>query len=358
MTRRRLFIAVLLVSFLAGGLYLARAELGLMAARQFAPHRLAEDVTRQLPDGLHVGLCGTGSPFPDEHRAGPCTWVFAGGRLLVIDAGSGASRVIGRMGVNQGRIDAILLTHFHSDHFDGLGELLLQRWVSSARTEPVPVHGPEGVQRVVAGLREAYSADSAYRVAHHGAQAVPPGGFGASARPFTLDAQGRATVIREGDLEVIAFKVDHAPAEPAVGYRIRYKDRVVVLSGDTKPSQAVAREARQADLLIHEALSPVLVGVLGDAAVSANRPNLRKVFEDIIDYHTTPEQAARIAAQAGVRQLVFHHIVPTLALPGLRQAFLGDAARHFSGPMRIGEDGDRFSLPAGSTRIDHHHSLR
>lgn len=359
MSIRRLLLGLAVLVALSAALgYVGRGWLGTELARRLAPQRMAADVSRSLPDGLHVGLCGTGSPFPDEQRSGPCTWVLAGQRLMVIDAGGGAARMIGRMGVNQGRIDAILLTHFHSDHLDGLGELLLQRWVAGAHTAPIPVHGPPGVETVIAGLMQAYSQDRNYRVAHHGEQTVPSGGFGASARPFVLDAQGRAVVMKDADLEVIAFAVDHAPAHPAVGYRIHYKDRVVVLSGDTKPSAAVAREAQGADLLIHEALSPELVGVLREAAITAGRANLRKVFEDIPDYHTTPEQAARLAADAKVGLLVFNHIVPNLPLPGMRRAFMGDAARLFGGPIRIGEDGDRFSLLPGSRTTDHHHRLQ
>ena len=91
--------------------YAFRGPLSVAVARRIAGERLAADLLAELPDGLHVGVCGAGSPFPDDKRAGPCTVVVAGKRLFVFDAGSGASRNIGRLGFVHGRIEAIFLTH-------------------------------------------------------------------------------------------------------------------------------------------------------------------------------------------------------------------------------------------------------
>ena len=136
---------------IAGLLALAfvfRAPLSLRIAERIAPGRLAADVVPSLPDGLHVALCGAGSPFPDTERSGPCTVVVAGKRMFVFDAGGGSARNIGRLGFVLGHVEAIFLTHFHSDHIDGLGEVLLQRWVTTSNTAPVPVYGPPGVEQV------------------------------------------------------------------------------------------------------------------------------------------------------------------------------------------------------------------
>ncbi len=110
----------------------------------------------ELPDGLHVGICGAGSPFPDDRRAGPCTTVVAGKRLFVFDAGSGSPRNIGKLGFVHRRIEAIFLTHFHSDHVDGLGELMLQRWEKPFLTlfsnrDPVTRGGYKPWQKLVPG---------------------------------------------------------------------------------------------------------------------------------------------------------------------------------------------------------------
>ena len=346
-------LALLGLAVLASAVaYSFRVPLAMALAQHVASDKLAADGIKDLPDGLHVGLCGAGSPFPDERRSGPCTLVIAGTHQFVFDAGSGASRNIGKMGFNPGRIDAIFLTHFHSDHIDGLGELMLQRWVGASNVAPVPVYGPSGVDAVLAGFMQAYAQDQHYRVAHHGDATVPASGFGGTAMPFVTQV-GQHTVVYQNDgVEIAAFEVDHGPVHPAVGYRISYKGRSVVLSGDTKPSAAVAREAQGVDLLVHEALSQPLVAMLQRAAGEAGRAKLQKIFGDIMNYHSSPEEAAATASTAKVRFLLLNHIVPTLPpIPGMEKAFLGGAADLFSGPIRVGTDGDFLSLPAGGTQV-------
>jgi ribonuclease Z len=152
MNARRLALAAMLtLALVVGAAYLFWAPLSVMLARQLATGRLEADALAALPDGLHVGLCGAGSPFPDDRRSVPCTLVVAGKRLFVFDVGSGSARNITKMGFNPGRIEAIFLTHFHSDHIDGLGELMLQRWVSAAHTAPVPVVGTRESSRSLQG---------------------------------------------------------------------------------------------------------------------------------------------------------------------------------------------------------------
>ncbi|RPH42146.1 MAG: MBL fold metallo-hydrolase [Burkholderiales bacterium] len=339
------------VAVAAAVAWLLRGPIAVALVERTALARLSADAVGALPDGLHVGLCGAGSPFPDPLRGGPCTMVLAGRRLLVVDAGNGALRGLTQLGFEAGRVDAVLLTHLHSDHLDGLGELMLQRWVGGGRATPVPVHGPTGVEAVVDGLAQVYAADRGYRVAHHGAAIVPPGGAGGTPRPIVLGPDGRAVVIADGDLEVVAFAVDHEPVHPALGYRIRYRDRTVVLSGDTRQSEAVRREAEGVDLLVHDALSRPLLAVLARAAATAGRENLVRLFADIVDYHATPEQAAETARDARVGYLLLNHIVPPLPLTALEGTFLGDAPRIWSGPIRVGRDGDLVSMPAGTRDI-------
>lgn len=337
---RRALAAAVALAALAALAWWQRGPLTVaLMTRQVNALTASADALAALPDGLHVGLCGAGSPFPDELRSGPCTVVVAGRRMFVFDAGSGAARNLARMRLNVGQVEALFLTHYHSDHIDGLGELLLQRWVQRGATAPLPVHGPVGLERVLAGFNEAYTADRGYRTAHHGDAVVSPGGFGGQALPFELPADsGRVVLLKAADLEIVAFAVDHAPVKPAVGYRIRYKDRSVVLSGDTRKTAAVAREAQGVDLLVHEALSPVLLSILEQGFSRAGRQPLAKIMHDVLDYHTTPEQAAEIARDAGVKALVLNHIVPPLPSAGLNPAFLQRAGQIYTGTLRVGTD--------------------
>jgi ribonuclease Z len=139
---------------------------------------------------------------------------------------------------------------------------------------------------------------------------------------------------------------------PAFGYRIDYKGRAIVVSGDTAPSPVLQRVARNADLLVHEALSPSLVGIMQQTAHDQHRDNLASIFHDIVNYHTSPEQAAHIAQAAHVRALALTHLIPQMPISILEVAFLGDARQRFRGPLYVSHDGDLISLPAsgGMTR--------
>ncbi len=354
MSRTRTLIlglGVLLLG-LGSGLWIAREPLALKAMSRAYEKGMAADPFQGLPDGLHVALCGSGSPMPDPSRAGPCTAVLAGHRLFVIDAGTGGTKNLSLMNLPPARVEALFLTHFHSDHIDGLGELLLQHWGTGPATSPLPVYGPTGVNQVLDGVMAAYAQDRGYRIAHHGETVMPPSGFGGVARPFDVDAAHPQTVlIDEPDLKVTAFAVNHEPVHPAVGYLFVYKGRRVVISGDTAASPRVEAMASKADLLLHEGLSPALVELQRKAAVKAGRSNLAAIFRDIQTYHTSPEQAAGIAQRAGVRDLMFTHIVPPLPIRALEGPFLGKSRQIFSGPIQVGHDGDMVSLPANSTEI-------
>jgi ribonuclease Z len=320
-------------------------QIGTAMFKQAATSAVRRDVTAKLPDGLHVALIGTGSPLADAGRAGPMTVVIAGQRIFIVDAGGGAVRNFQQFGLPLEAVEGVLLTHFHSDHIDGLGELLLQVWAGGGRSTPLPVHGPQGVAQIVDGLKIVYAQDAAYRVAHHGAGTVDPAGQGGRAVPF--DARlGAIRVLDADGLVITAIPVAHAPAEPAVAYRFDYAGRSVTISGDTAKSEALAALARDTDLLVHEALNPELVGIVGGALDAAGRARLAKIMADIPSYHATPVEAAETAAAADAKALVLTHIVPALPSRFLHAAFLKGAHKAYTGPIMIGADGMVFSFPA------------
>lgn len=303
------------------------------------------------PRDLSVLLCGTGSPLPDVRRAGPCTLVAAGSHLFLIDAGLDSARNLLLWRVPLDRIDAILLTHFHSDHIAELGEVRLQTWVAGRR-QPLAVYGPPGVDRVVAGFNEAYALDAGYRTAHHGAAMLPPDAVSLVASPLVVPSHGLGIVLSRGGLTITAFRVHHEPATPAFGYRFDFHGRSIVVSGDTAPTDNLTNAARRADVLVHEALSPALVGLLRDAAQAAGRTRPAKIFHDIPAYHTSPLDAAGIANRAQVRLLVFTHLLPPLPGTFAEIAFLRGVGGVRPAGVIMGHDGLLVRLPGDSRAID------
>ena len=350
MLKKLLIGAGALIATGAAVAYFQRHEITLAMVEKVASKRM-QDPLAALSDGLHIGLCGTGSPFPDPDRSAPCTMVIAGKEMFLFDAGSASAKQISTMGFSTGQLKGVFITHFHSDHIDGLGEVLMTRWAQHTEGQKLTVHGPSGIAQVINGFEAAYAQDTGYRTAHHGAATMPPELAGADVNEFTVQKGSYTTVLQQPNLLIEAFAVNHQPINPAVGYRISYKGRTVVLSGDTTSDAQVKDAARKADLLVHEALSPELVARLQDTAIQNNRSKLAKIFSDIPNYHATPLDVAVLAQEAEVGHVVLSHIVPPLPLPPLREIFLGKAPEMFNGPFRIGEDGDFISLPIDSKEV-------
>ena len=317
------------------------ALLALASARAQQPPDLA-----MLTDGkLHVVMCGTGSPLPDANRASACVAVVAGGEFVLIDVGPGAWRTAALQRLPTQNLSAILLTHFHSDHIGDLGEAVTQSWIAG-RAKKLEVYGPPGVEGVVAGFAQAYALDAGYRVAHHSEELMPRDAAGATARTIALkSATAAAPVFERNGLKITAFRVEHDPATPAYGYRLEYRGRVVVVSGDTKKSENLARHAAGADLLIHDVLAKSVVALAAANAERSGDARRAKMARDILVYHASPEEAAEIAAAAKVETLVFTHLVPAPNAPMIEQAFLRGVGERFKGAVVLARDGQRFDLP-------------
>jgi len=350
---KKFSVGILCVAVAAVLIYSQRITLSKALLERIVEQRIGLNRVADLEDGLHVILCGAGGPLPDPKRSGPCVAVVAGSTLLIVDAGSGGSRNLAAMQIPQGEIDAQLLTHFHSDHIDGLGELAMMRWVNAANTSPLPVIGPRGTQAVVDGFNQSYAQDAQYRHAHHSDLVAPLSGTGMIAQEFSPPAAGERVIVFEQEgLTVSAFSVDHEPVSPAVAYRFDYKGRSVVVSGDTAKSNNLETMSAGVDLLVHEALNPELVGIMNSAAKKNGMAIIEKITHDILDYHASPIEAAEIAGNVGAGHLLFYHVVPALIAPGMEAMFVHGVDDVYDGDVTVGVDGTMISLPANSEKIE------
>ena len=267
---------------------------------------------------MDVTLLGTGSPIPDPNRAGPATLVRAGGQALLFDCGRGVLMRLAAAGVLPGSLSAVLLTHLHSDHTTDLNDVITMRWAMSPVPTPLPVVGPLGTDRVVGRTLTMLEDDIGYRLAHHA---------DLDWRPECAVAEISDGVARdEAGVRVVAAPTDHAPVRPTVGYRVEAEGKVVAIAGDTVPCDGLDRLCRGADIYVQTVVRPSLV-----EAIPVPR------LQDILDYHSSIEDAARTAARAGARTLVLTHMVPAPA-PGTEQEWIDEAAAHFDGEVVLGAD--------------------
>ena len=299
-----------------------------------------------LTDGnLHVVLVGTGGPFPNTERVSVSTAVIAGGEFILVDTGPGAARNALLQNLPIGQLSAVFLTHYHSDHIGDLGEVNMFSWVQGNREKGLEVFGPQGVEKVVKGYALAYEQDSSYRTAHHGEEIAPTKGAVPVAKIITIQDTDQAQLFfdRNG-LKAYAFQVNHFPAKPAIGYRFEYKGNVVVITGDTKKTNTLAKHADKADLFICEALDAKSINLISKVASENNQPSLAKILTDITDYHLTPVQAGEIAHEARVKKLVFYHIVPPLTNFIQKRRYLEGVSDAYDGDVEVGEDGMTFEF--------------
>ncbi len=309
-----------------------------------------------VDDALRVGICGSSAPLPSAQRAKACVAVFAGGKFYIVDSGPESTENLVLWGVPLSSIGGVLLTHFHSDHIGDLGELNLQTW-AGGRQQPLAVYGGPGIERIVEGFNEAYRLDQGYRTTHHSERVMPSATWPMIAHRVELDgeptpAKNRSAVVLDnGSLRITALEVDHSPITPAYGYRFDYKGRSVVVTGDLKYHRPLANGAANADLLVSEAIAPTMTRALGNGARAAGRDNTAAIMHDIEDYHITPEQASEIANKAGVKLLVFYHLLPAPDGFLARRLFAQGINEARQGDWTIADDGSLYTMPIGSKEI-------
>jgi ribonuclease Z len=267
---------------------------------------------------MDITLTGTGNPIPDPTRAGPSTLVRAGETTLLIDAGRGTLMRLAAAGSGAGALTAVLLTHLHSDHITDLGDLITTRWVTALVPSPLTVIGPPGSQQVVAALLESLRSDIHYRTTHHADLDGPP--------PVAVREVDPGTILTLHDVRITVGATDHRPVEPTVGFRIEHNGNVVVVAGDTVPCPTLDALAEGADALVITAIRKDILAGIGIGRI-----------EDVIDYHSSVEDAAATAARAGVATLVLTHYVPALT-PGTEEEWRALAAAHFDGAVVLGDD--------------------
>tara|TARA_B100000768_G_scaffold168096_1_gene172686 strand:+ start:111 stop:1151 length:1041 start_codon:yes stop_codon:yes gene_type:complete len=293
-------------------------------------------------EGLNVIVCGSASPLGnDPDRAQACIAVVTPEHFFLFDIGDRASFRIAEARLPTGRLTGIFLTHFHSDHIADVPSVNMNSWIQG-RDSKLNVYGPQGVETVIGGFNIAYQLDKTYRTAHHGADLLPAAT--AAMNPITITP---GIAFQDANIKITAFLVDHAPIDPAMGYRVDYKDRSVVISGDTVSTDSLFIAAKDADLLLHDALSePALAAVIAAMKASGN-DRTATIVSDVHDYHAHSTNLEAQSKKAGIKQLAFYHMVPVPTMPLIEKIF----QRGISSDVILTKDLMTFQMLAGSEEI-------
>jgi len=269
---------------------------------------------------MQITLLGTGCPVVHTERFGPAQVVRHGQNAILVDCGVGVTQRLVAAGLTGRDLDAVFLTHLHSDHIVDLFQLILSSW-HQGRDRPQRIFGPKGTRTYIDGLMDLWRPELEQRIAHE-------------RRPTTQALEVEVTELRAGQtisvggMTVDVVEVDHRPVKVAFGFVVRAEGRTLVLSGDTRRCESLIAAAREADLLVHEVFvhgeMPVIEGVRSAETVA-----------NVASYHTLSSEVGKIASEAGVGCLLLTHFVPPACD---RDALLAEVRQDFSRPVIVGED--------------------
>ena len=298
-------------------------------------------------DALSAAVCGSRSPLPSPGRAETCILITAGDDLFVVDIGDGSNDNLRSWNINFRDIEAVLITHLHSDHIADLPGLHQNAWVVGERSSKLKVFGPEGIDQFTQGIEMAYAHDYVFRNEHHGDLIAPLQFAGFDTRVIHLK---NPVIFDNGELKITAFKVIHEPIEPALGFRFEYKGRSIVISGDTSYTQTVIDNSMNADVLFHEAQANHMLAIMEESLRSRGADLLATVLDDITTYHTTLVEAAEIANEANVKKLFFYHLTPA-PRNYIQEIMFVRGVDQVRKEWTLVEDGTLVILPVGSEEI-------
>jgi len=338
-----------LLAFWAGKDLVVNAIIKRIAERNFSIHR-----HEWLEDGkVHVVMIGTGSPAAEPNVAQSCMAILYKNEFLLFDAGGGSARKAEVIGLPTQKLSRMFISHFHSDHILDIDAWQDVSW-RGGRRDSLYIHGAPGIEDIVSGYNLALKQDAAYRAKNISSSPDMAFAFG-TPRPMRLPEKDSMRLVYEspGGIRVYAFLVSHWPVVPALGYRIEANGKVIVYSGDTKKDLRMVRHARGADLLVHEAYNRNLM--VKGLAFGEKLPR-EKQDQAVLDqarqtphYHTDPKEVAEIAQKAGVKKIVFTHVIPPLPTGLARKLFvepqfLQGIKDVFKGEFVIAKDGMHFAL--------------
>ena len=245
---------------------------------------------------MELTLLGTGCPKVDFKRFGPSNLVSTNKTKILIDCGSGVTQRLDQTKVSSADIDALFLTHLHSDHVVDIYQLIISSW-HSYRIKPWVVYGPKGTKKFIKKIMDAWKEERLLRIKYEAISSIEA--FNIIIKEFKNSGK-----VKIKDLNIQYFEVDHKPVKFAYGFNFFHKNKKLTISGDTRPCENIMKYAQKADVLLHEVF---IDGELKDT----NKMRSKKTLHNVRSYHTPSTLLGKIAKLTNCKKLVLTHLVPT-----------------------------------------------
>ena len=245
---------------------------------------------------MELTLLGTGCPKVDFKRYGPSNLVSTNKTKILIDCGSGVTQRLDQIQVSLADIDALFLTHLHSDHVVDIYQLIISSW-HSYRTKPWTIYGPKGTKKFVKKIMDSWKDERDLRIKYEARSSIKA--FNIIVKEFK-----NFGILKIKDLKIQYFEVDHKPVKFAYGFNFVQKNKKLTISGDTRPCENILKYAQKADVLLHEVF---IDGELKET----NKMRSKKTLHNVRSYHTPSTLLGKIAKLTNCKKLVLTHLVPT-----------------------------------------------
>lgn len=288
-----------------------------------------------------ITLGTRGGPIPSKDRAQSSNLLIVNDTYYVIDAGDGMLRRLTQAGANFRKVGKIFITHDHDDHTAGLGTLLAASW-DFQRRDPIDVYGPPGTAALVKGAMQYFTVNAEIRWVE--GRKTPLGNVfvGHDVEPGQIyeDANIKVAAVENTHFHIPAG-TPYAGKYKSYAYRFQTPDRVIVFTGDTGPSDAVADLAKDADLLVSEVTAPEDLKALlikNGSWQSMTEDQQTAFMRHIVEEHLTPDEVGKLAARANVKKVVLTHLTLTVTENDDYARFVPEVKKFFSGEVVVAKD--------------------
>ena len=245
---------------------------------------------------MQLTLLGTGCPSVDYQRFGPSNLISTNNAKVLVDCGSGVTQRLNQIKISSADIDALMLTHLHSDHIVDLYQLIISSW-HSYRVKPWIVYGPKGTKNFINKIMNAWRDERIQRINYEARSSI---------QAFNIITKEFKNVgnLKIKDLKITYFEVDHKPVKFAYGFNFFHNKKKLTISGDTKPCENIMKFGQNSDVLLHE------VYIDGEIK-ETNKMRTKKTLHNVREYHTPSTMVGKVAKIANCKKLVLTHLVPT-----------------------------------------------